>query len=232
MNVGPNKVELLGHYGGDLTHGLSAWTSTSRDLPDEKRARLGAMLKQLASAGHHSPFEKSTLHFLVTTDIASHIHLLKHRIGTSLNAESARYKELKDKAFIPSDWPDAEQARLLDHVRTSFAMYHSTVKRLEEAGISRKRAKESARFYLPYASQMTADVSFNFRSFWHFLTLRYHEAAQAEIRGLALDMLVAVTKIEGNPFGLTLDAFGLVGPLGIRVPFGKGDFKYTVEDLA
>ena len=26
-----NTVELLGFYGGDQTHAISAWTSTSRD---------------------------------------------------------------------------------------------------------------------------------------------------------------------------------------------------------
>jgi hypothetical protein len=31
-----NIVELLGHYGNDLTHACSAWTSTSRELTDEK----------------------------------------------------------------------------------------------------------------------------------------------------------------------------------------------------
>ena len=101
-----NSVELVGTYGGDQSHALSAWTSTSRDLPDEKRARIPAMLKQLAEAGHHTPFEKSTLHFLVTCDTATHIQLLKHRIGVSVNGESARYKELKeDKYHVPEDWP-------------------------------------------------------------------------------------------------------------------------------
>ena len=85
-----NSVELLGHYGGDETHALSAWTSTSRDLTDDKRNRMDKLLNMLASAGHHTPFEKSSLHFLVCTDIASHIHILKHRIGVSVNAESAR----------------------------------------------------------------------------------------------------------------------------------------------
>ena len=32
----PNKVELIGYYGTDETIALSAWTSTSRDLTDEK----------------------------------------------------------------------------------------------------------------------------------------------------------------------------------------------------
>ena len=58
--------------------------------------------------GHETPFEKGTVHFLVDTDIASHIHLLKHRIS-SLNAESARYKELKeDKYYLPEDWKGIE----------------------------------------------------------------------------------------------------------------------------
>lgn len=78
-----NKVELIGTYGSDETHALSAWTSTSRDLTDEKRGRMGKLLTMLATNGHHSIFEKSALHFLVTSELASHIHLLKHRIGVS-----------------------------------------------------------------------------------------------------------------------------------------------------
>ena len=85
-----NKVELLGYYGSDQVHACSAWTSTSRNLSDEKIQRIPKLLKMLADAGHHTPFEKSSLHFLVDTDIASHIHLLKHRIGVSINGESAR----------------------------------------------------------------------------------------------------------------------------------------------
>ena len=99
------KVELLGHYGNDSVHAQSAWTSTSRDLTEEKIGRIPDLLKMLASEGHHTPFEKSSLHFLVTVDQATHIHLLKHRVGVSINGESARYKELKeDKMYLPQDW--------------------------------------------------------------------------------------------------------------------------------
>jgi len=101
-----NKVELTGIFGGDQEHAMSAWTSTSRDITEEKWKRVPALLKFLAENGHHTPFEKSYLQFLVTCDTASHIHLLKHRIGVSINAESGRYKELKDdKYYIPEDWP-------------------------------------------------------------------------------------------------------------------------------
>ena len=68
-----NTVTLLGWYGGDEAIALSAWTSTSRDLTDEKRERIPALIKQLWHAEpvpHGSPFEKGIVHFLVDCDIA------------------------------------------------------------------------------------------------------------------------------------------------------------------
>lgn len=203
-----NTVELVGFYGSDLLHGLSAWTSTSRDLTDEKRARLPSLLKMLAENHHETPFEKSMLHFLVTAEAASHIHILKHRIGVSVNGESARYKELKeDKYYVPNDWPSEEQQLLVQHMEDSLEKYHSCLKRLVDSGVPRKRAKESARFYLPYSNQITLDVSFNFRSFYHFLNLRNKPDAQVEIQQIAQKMLDLV--IQTNQFPVTLEAFGL-----------------------
>lgn len=200
-----NSVELLGFYGSDETHALSAWTSTSRDLPEEKRNRIGPLLTQLAKDGHLTPFEKSSLHFLVTSDIASHIHLLKHRIGVSINAESARYKELKgDKAHVPSDWPKHLQEKLEAHTQESFHLYHWAVRELEIEGMNRKRAKESARFFLSYANQITCDVMFNWRSFAHFLGLRNKPDAQVEIRELAAEMLRLIEATGAFP--LTIEA--------------------------
>jgi len=204
-----NKVNLIGWYGSDETHALSAWTSTSRDLTDDKRARIPQLLKMLAEQGHHSVFEKSSLHFLVTMDIATHIQLLKHRVAVSVNAESARYTELRDdKFYVPLDWPDDERERYVTFVEGCFEQYHACIKRLVESGIPRARAKESSRYYLPYGNQITCDVMFNWRSFHHFLGLRMKPEAQREIYWLAEDMLALVEEIEGNPFKHTIEAFG------------------------
>lgn len=200
-----NCVELLGYYGGDIEHAISAWTSTSRDLTDDKRARIPALLKMLAENGHETPFEKSTLHFLVTCDTASHIHIIKHRIGVSVNAESARYRELKDKAYVPSDWPVQWQESLQQWIDDGQALYHQAVAALEPS-LGRKRVKESARFFLPYANQITMDVAFNFRSFIHFQRLRNSEHAQLEIREIAKEML-RLTQQTGQ-FTHSLEAFG------------------------
>lgn len=231
-----NKVELIGFYGGDKTHCLSAWCSTFSELgieiPDYIPDRIDAifdyvietkkstpekLLTMLAESGHGTPFEKSMLHFLVTCDIASHIHLLKHRIGVSINSESSRYKELKeDKFYVPYDWPEEEYQKHVEFCEQAMREYHECLTRLQKhyEGLgwsrtkARKRAKETARFKLPYSTQLTCDLSFNWRSFYHFLGLRYSTHAQDEIRDIASQMLEKVFSL--SEFDKTLKAFQLM----------------------
>jgi flavin-dependent thymidylate synthase len=211
-----NTVELLGFYGSDKVIAQSAWTSTSRELSPEKEARIPKLIEMLWSEGHETPFEKANVHFLVTCDIASHIHLLKHRIA-SINAESARYKELKeDKFYLPEDWKsttdntnlqnatlEAWAKTLRENTEDCDRLYHECLEELTPI-LGRKRAKESARFFKTYNSQITADVQFNMRSFANFLKLRASEHAQVEIRDIAWEMYRSVESIEGNPFEHTL----------------------------
>ena len=226
-----NTVELIGFYGSDESHALSAWTSTSRDLNEDKKTRIPKLLKMLAEAGHHTPFEKSSLHFLVSSDIASHIHKLKHRIGVSINGESARYKEIKeDKYYIPKDWQNIKVTNNCDEFEFFYSidsefnvnwidaldrytklgnkLYHQCLKDLEPI-LGRKRAKESARYFKGYNSQIDCDIMFNWRSFVHFLHLRNKPDAQLEIKEIAGKMLDLVKNIEGNPFKYTIESFNL-----------------------
>jgi thymidylate synthase (FAD) len=218
-----NTVTLLGYYGSDEIIACSAWTSTSRDLTEDKRKRIPKLISELWSNGHETPFEKGSVHFLVNCDIASHIHLLKHRIS-SLNAESARYKELKeDKYYLPEDWGgiilseesvskcniNTIKAKwitvLEDYTYTGNKLYHQCLTDLSPI-LGRKRAKESARYFKTYNSQIQSDVMFNIRSFANFLKLRNSEHAQLEIREIAAEMLRLVSEIENNPFEHTLKA--------------------------
>lgn len=202
-----NTVTLLGFYGDDGVHASSAWTSTSRDLTEEKIERIPKLLSMLASEGHHTPFEKSMLHFLVNVDQATHIHLLKHRVGVSINGESARYKELKeDKTYIPEDWTEGWKEKLIWLTDLSNEVYHKCLEDLTPI-LGRKRAKESARFFKMFNSQISMDISFNWRSFAHFQELRNSEHAQLEVRELAQEMLELVKNIEGNPFQHTIKSF-------------------------
>lgn len=228
-----NKCELIGHYGSDIIHAQSAWTSTVRDLTEDKLGRVDKLLKHLASEGHYTPFEKSALHFLVTVDQATHIHLLKHRIGVSINGESARYKELReDKMYLPEDfngikvdekhhnmnyignqvhanWGDYDWYQaLFEYAQLGNTLYHKCLEDLTPV-LGRKRAKESARFFKTFNSQIDMDIQFNFKSFVHFQKLRNDEHAQLEVRELAQQMLELVKNVECNPFEHSLKAFGL-----------------------
>jgi flavin-dependent thymidylate synthase len=215
-----NTVELLGFYGSDETIALSAWTSTSRDLSEEKRNRIPKLIETLWKDGHETPFEKIQFHFLVNTDIATHIHLLKHRIS-SMNAESARYKELKeDKTYIPEDWLEISVSdENLKNIPMAYgrtwydvlkvytgqgnSLYHMALKDLERT-LGRKRAKESARYFKTYNSQISADIMFNGRSFANFQRLRNSNHAQLEIRDIAKQMLNLISNLPDNPFENTL----------------------------
>lgn len=252
-NMGCNAVALLGYYGGDKTHCLSAWQSTSiQDLEDccyyseeestntaidrlfvnamsTKKRSPENLLNFLASNNHHTPFEKSVLHFQVRADIATHIQFLKHRIGVSINTESARYKELQDKWYLPSDWAsfdgvtldlselpgfnkqgssgEEDLLRILDwYAEIGHKLYHMACDRLEPI-VGRSRAKETSRYFLPYCKQLDFDVMFNFRSFMHFQQLRNNKHAQLEIRTIAEDMLHLVRSIPEDPFELSIKAF-------------------------
>ena len=227
-----NTVELIGYYGSDEIIACSAWTSTSRELTDEKKQRVPKLIDDLWRDGHHTPFEKGDVHFLVNSDIASHIHMLKHRIS-SMNAESARYKELKeDKYYLPEDWPTVKSNTNALRIKHPFSdgevinsnwidlleqytkignkLYHDCLAELTPV-LGRERAKESARFFKTYNSQIQADVKFNMRSFANFLKLRRSEHAQKEIREIADNMLQLASNIEGNPFKETLSAWHKYG---------------------
>jgi thymidylate synthase (FAD) len=221
-----NKVSLCGWYGGDITHAKAAWTSTNTSilkikekmmmqdvkwehLLQERADRIPGLLKMLAENGHGTPFERSLLHFDVTCDTASHIHFLKHR-HFSINGESARYKEyVEDKYYIPEDWSEITQNYLIRQVEEAYLEYHSELKEIELEGANRKRAKESARYFLPYAIQVNLDMSCNFRAFQHFQMLRNSEHAQLEIRELAVEMLRLVRDETNRAFEHTLKAWNL-----------------------
>ena len=249
-----NKVVLLGYYGGDERHCISAWQSTNIELNvklaedikerinqlyeatviNKKKSAL-ELLQFLAQHNHCTPFEKSCLDFQITGDIASHIHQIKHRIGNSINSESARYKELTDKWYLPEDWKylypntndifnnnrdlhwwlhltdqkDKDWHSILNDFTTlGHLLYHQSVKDLTKI-LGRKRAKESARYFLTYNKQLDYDCMFNFRSFVHFQQLRNSEYAQLEIQQIAQQMLDLVKAIPGTPFIHSLEAFNL-----------------------
>ena len=192
-----NSVELIHIIGGDEDVATSAWVSTTTEVTPEKRERIPALIDMLMRNGHWSPFENGGwLKFKLLVDNATHIQLLRHRYQ-SINVESARYKEYRqDRYYIPPDWPLEWQNFLKSASESCFKLYHRTISELAEAGIDRKRAKESARYFLPQSIQLECIVSMNFRAFLDFLRLRDSSDAQVEIHEVAHQMRVLVEETD------------------------------------
>lgn len=234
-----NEVVLIDYMGSDKSHGLAAWASTFAELgieypqniPDrvdalvghilnngKKKKSLDQLLDFLASESHTSPFRFSSFVFAMNTDIASHIQKLKHRVILEAeNAESARYKELMDdKFYIPQDWLNHRDDliktwadRLREHSETSNELYHDCLKDLSPI-LGRKRAKETARYFKGYNSQLNSFNKFSFDGILQFYKKRGdREFVQDEIVDISEKMIQCIKDIPGNPFQYSLKAFGL-----------------------
>lgn len=105
---------------------------------------------------------------------------------------------------LNADWYDVLKA----YTELGFKLYHSAIKDIS-AVLPRKRAKESARYFLGYNTQLNYDWQMNFRSFVNIQQLRNDLHAQEEIHYITNTMLYLVENIEGNPFEYSLKAFDL-----------------------
>jgi thymidylate synthase ThyX len=233
-----NSIELIDYMGSDKLHGLAAWASTfaefDMDMPEDitdrvdvivnhilnngKRKRsLGDLLGFLAEHSHTSPFRFSSFVFAATTDIATHIQKLKHKILLEAeNGESARYKELmEDKFYIPSDWniddPIAQKHynRLIETTNLTNQYYHEALTELTPV-LGRKRAKETARYFKMYNSQINTLNKFSFDGIVQYHYKRSDKIyVQNEIADMSVAMVNCVKNIPNNPFKYSLLAFNL-----------------------
>jgi len=154
----------------------------------------------------------------MTIETATHIQLLTHTVAIEhTNAESARYKELmEDKYYLPADWLNygirgkAFYEALEEHTKRGNELYHGAILALTEAGMSKQRAKESARFFKGYNSQLNAVRSMSFDGLMQLYQKRgEHSPSQREIAKVVGDMVQAVRDIPGDPFKHSLAAFGV-----------------------
>ena len=220
-----------------LSAWASTFLELGIELPDDIRARTDALVGAIIAQGkrkksvkellhylanstpaHTSPFRGSNLIYGMTIETATHIQLLTHTVAIKhTNAESARYKELmEDKYYLPADWLNygirgkAFYEALEEHTKRGNELYHGAIAALTEAGMSKQRAKESARFFKSYNSQLNAVRSMSFDGLMQLWSKRgEHSPSQREIAGVVEAMVQAVRDIPGNPFKHSLAAFGV-----------------------
>lgn len=201
----------------------------------KKKRSIQDLLQFLSENEHTSPFRFSSFVFACNTDIATHIQKLKHRVVLEAeNGESARYKELKeDKFYLPEDWKDIKvnekhhnlnylcnqvaanlgnyswNQALNDYTMLGNKLYHFCLEDLTPI-LGKKRAKETARYFKTYNSQINTLNKLSFDGVMQFYFKRHDKTyVQNEIADLAIGMVNCIKNIPGNPFEHSLKAFGL-----------------------
>lgn len=213
------KAELLGHFGDDLMVVNAARVSygKSKSEFDDKDSRL---IRFLVEHGHTSPFRHPQLQFRIECPIFVERQLFKHQVGLTANSISGRYVDFSDEYWLPDQLrlqsKDSKQGssgnldqssneNFKDQMQMLLKQAKSLYDQMESAGV----AKEQCRIILPLCLETQFVWTGSLAAFIHLWKLRLKPDAQQETRLVASMMLDEVKAIPGNPFGRSLEAFGL-----------------------
>jgi thymidylate synthase (FAD) len=168
-------------------------------------------LAHIIDVGHLSVLEHASVTFYITGVSRSLTHeLIRHR-HFSYSQLSQRYVPERDAAMVEpkviADDPELHEIfesaadsaltaynELLERLEKKFAALDATTR-------SRKLAREAARAVLPNATETRIVLTGNYRAFRHFVSMRATEAADVEIRALAVEILRQLQGIAPNVFG-------------------------------
>lgn len=184
---------------------------------DDKDSRL---IKFLVDHGHASPFRHPQLQFRVQCPIFVERQLFKHQVGLTANSISGRYVDFSDEYWVPDQLrfqsKDSKQGSAGDlnstdnsHFLTRINCLISQCKELYDDMVAAGVAKEQCRIILPLCLETQFIWTGSLAAFMHLWKLRLKPDAQKETRDIAQMMLDEVRSLSGNPFKLTLEAFGL-----------------------
>ena len=169
-------------------------------------------LKHILEVGHGSVIEHAVYNFIITGVSRSFTHeLVRHRAGWAYSQRSQRFVDEGTCAFVEPDaiaedselhriWVDAvtasheAYARLAEGLANKFAA-------IEDKTLRRKKAREAARSVLPNATETQIFVTANARALRHFIEARGDAHADAEIRKVAIAMLLILQAESPNLFG-------------------------------
>ena len=203
-------VRLVDFMGGDQGVVDAARVSYGGKSKGEEADRK--LIAYLLKHKHETPFEHAVFKFHVKTPIFVMRQWIRHRMA-SYNEVSARYTEVKDEFYIPTQWRAQDlknkqgsvAAPQLDHAALTAAFKKQvdsalkTYQDMLKAGV----ARELARMVLPVNSYTEFYWTVNARSLMNFVTLRADVHAQWEIQQYA----EAIADCFKQKMPWTFDAF-------------------------
>lgn len=213
------KVEVLGHFGDDLMVVNAARVSYGKvkSSLDDKDKKL---ISFLVDHGHTSPFRHPQIQFRIRCPIFVERQLFKHQVGLTANSISGRYVDFSDEYWLPEqlrfqskdskqgsegDLSSADNSAFLTRMGVLVSQCKELYDDMAAAGVS----KEQCRMVLPLCLETQFVWTGSLAAYIHMWKLRLKPDAQKETRDVALLMLSAVRQLPGDPFRLSLEAFGL-----------------------
>jgi thymidylate synthase (FAD) len=183
--------------------GRACYQSWSR--PNPKTATNAGYLEHIIDVGHLSVLEHSAVSFYITGVSRSLTHeLVRHR-HFSFSQLSQRYVDESEVEFIPppvikgNTYLEELFAREMETVRESYDAFAALLA-AEMPHLKRKEIRQAARAVLPNATETKIVVTGNYRAWMHFIEMRATEAADVEIRALAIECLRQLWEIAPNVF--------------------------------
>ncbi len=163
--------------------------------PDEKVNR--GLIRYLMRHHHGTPFEMIDIKFYMSLPIFVARQLIRHRTA-SINEYSMRYKQPKERAFVPEITEVRQQSKnnkqgsvgqveaeiaqkFIEYTKSTFSVAFDIYEDYEKEGIGR----EIARINLPLSTFTEWYWEIDLRNLLGFLCLRMDPHAQKEIRDYA-----------------------------------------------
>lgn len=165
-------------------------------------------LKHILDVGHESVLEHASATFYIEASRSVLTELERHR-HLSFSVVSQRYV---DPRSLGSEYPPAflyleghrnyyDALSAVDAVLDqSHDSYQTIYDALIEVGRPHKQAREAARAVLPNMTNSPMVVTGNHRAWRYVIKARWHEAADAEIRELAGELLRQLREIAPNTY--------------------------------
>jgi thymidylate synthase (FAD) len=178
--------------------------------PNPVTATNAGYLAHILEVGHFSVLEHGSVTFYLTGVSRSFTHeLIRHR-HFSYSQLSQRYVPGRDAAMVEPEVIASDPGlhkTFVEAAEASVRAYNELLEGLEQkfadepnATLRRKQARQAARAVLPNAAETRIVVTGNYRAWRHFVALRATEAADVEIREVAIACLRELQRVAPNIF--------------------------------
>ncbi|AAN01802.1 ThyX-like thymidylate synthase [Mycobacterium phage BuzzBuzz] len=199
----PSSADELAEFAG-----RNCYRSFSRPNPGTRENV--DYLKHILDVGHESVLEHASATFYIEASRSVLTELERHR-HLSFSVVSQRYVDptelgvheppaVKDLIDAPGRGYFRAKELLEEIQHASAEAYDELVTIYAEAGLGRKKAREAARAVLPNMTNSPMVVTGNHRAWRYVIKARWHEAADAEIRSLAGELLRQLREIAPHTY--------------------------------